>query len=53
MEDRISGIEDLIEEMDASLKEKFKSKAILTRNIQEILNTMERANLRIIVVEEV
>lgn len=47
MEDRISGINDTIEEINTSVKENVKSKKVLLQNIQEIWNTMERTNLRI------
>jgi hypothetical protein len=38
--------------MDTTIKENAKCKKILTQNIQEILDTMRRPNLRIIGVEE-
>ena len=41
MEERISGIEETIEEMDSLVKEKVKSKKISNRKIQEILHTMK------------
>ena len=47
IEDRSSGIEDTIGEMDTSVKENVKSKYILEQNIQEIWDTMKRPNLRI------
>jgi predicted ribosome quality control (RQC) complex YloA/Tae2 family protein len=47
MEERISAVEDTIEETDASIKENVKSKNFLTKNIQEIWNTMKRPNLRL------
>jgi SMC interacting uncharacterized protein involved in chromosome segregation len=47
MEERISGAEDSIENMDTTMKEKAKCKKILTQNIQEIQDTMKRPNLRI------
>jgi hypothetical protein len=47
MEERISGAEDSIKNMDTTIKEIAKSKKILTGNIQEIQNTMRRPNLRI------
>ena len=40
MEERISGIEDMIEEMDTLVKENVKSRKFLTQNIQEIWNTI-------------
>jgi hypothetical protein len=48
MEERISGIEDTIEENDVSVNKNFKSKNLLIQNIREILETMKRSNLRII-----
>ena len=52
MEERISGAEDFIENMDKTIKENTKCKKILTQNMQEIQNTMRRANLRKIGVDE-
>jgi chromosome segregation ATPase len=52
MEERISGAEDSIENMDTTIKENAKSKEILTQNIQEIQDTMRRPNLRIIGIDE-
>ena len=52
MEERISGIKDMIEEIDISVKENVKSNKLLTQNIQEIWNTMKRPHLRIIGIEE-
>ena len=52
MEERISGTEDSIENMDTTINENAKCKKILTKNIQEIQNTMRRPNLRIIGVDE-
>jgi hypothetical protein len=52
MEERISGAEDLIENMDTTIKENTKCKKILTHNIQEIQDTMRRPNLRIIGIDE-
>ena len=48
MEEKISGAEDSIENMDTTIKENAKCKKILTQNIQEIQDTMRRPNLRII-----
>jgi chromosome segregation ATPase len=48
MEDRISGTEDSIENIDTTIKENTKCKKILTQNIQEIQDTMRRPNLQII-----
>ena len=52
MEERISSIEDTIEETDSLVKENNKSNKFLTQNIQEIWDTMKRLNLGIIGVEE-
>ena len=52
IEERISGKEDTIEGMDTQIKENAKCKKFLTRNIQEIWDTMKRPNLRIIGIEE-
>jgi hypothetical protein len=52
MEDRISGAEDTIENIDTTIKENGKSKKLLTQNTQEIQDTMRRPNLRIIGIEE-
>jgi hypothetical protein len=55
MEERISGAEDSIENMDTRIKENAKckmQKKILTQNIQEIQDTMRRPNLRIIGIDE-
>ncbi|KAL6042861.1 hypothetical protein STEG23_007546, partial [Scotinomys teguina] len=52
MEDRISNVEDTIEEIDSSVKENTKSKKVIKQNVQEIWDTMKRPNLRIIGIEE-
>jgi hypothetical protein len=52
IEERISGAEDAIEDIDTTIKENAKCKKILTQNIHEIQNTMIRPSLRIIVIEE-
>jgi chromosome segregation ATPase len=52
MEERISGAEGSIENMDTTIKENAKFKKILTQNIQEIQDTMRRPNLQIIGVDE-
>jgi hypothetical protein len=52
MEERISSAEDSIENIDTTVKENAKCKKLLTQNIQEIQDTMRRANLRIIGKEE-
>ena len=46
IEERISGTEDSIENIDTTIKENAKSKKkILTQNIQEMQDTMRRPNL--------
>jgi hypothetical protein len=52
MEERISGADNSIENMDTTMKENAKCKKILTQNIQEIQHTMRRPNLRIISIGE-
>ena len=52
MEERISGGEDTIKEMDTLVKENVQSKNFLTQSIQEIWDTIKRSNLRIIQIEE-
>jgi hypothetical protein len=52
IEERISGAEDSIENIDTTVKENVKSKKILTQNIQETQNIMRRPNLRIISIGE-
>ncbi|KAL6067280.1 hypothetical protein STEG23_006118 [Scotinomys teguina] len=52
IEERISGIKDMIEEIDLSVKENTKAKKVITQNVQEIWDTMKRPNLRIIRIEE-
>lgn len=42
MEERISGVENTMEEINASIKENVKSKKFLTQNTQEIKHTMKR-----------
>jgi chromosome segregation ATPase len=51
-EERISGAEDSIENMDTAITENAKCKKILTQNIQEIQDTMRKPNLQIIGVDE-
>jgi chromosome segregation ATPase len=48
MEQKISGIEDTIKEIDTSIKENAKSEKFLTQNIQEICKAMKISNLGII-----
>ncbi|MBL2462919.1 hypothetical protein ELJ59_30360, partial [Klebsiella pneumoniae] len=52
MEERNSGAEDSIKNMDTTIKDNAKCKRILTQNIQEIQDTMRRPNLCIIGVDE-
>ena len=52
MEERMSGVEDSIENISTTIKENAKCKRILTQNIQEIQDTMRRPNLQIIGVDE-
>jgi hypothetical protein len=52
IEEKISGAEDTIENIDTTVKENAKSKKLLTQNIQETQNTMIRPNLRVIGIEE-
>jgi chromosome segregation ATPase len=52
IEERISGAEDTIENIDTTVKENAKCKKLLTQNIQEIQDTMRRANQRILGIEE-
>ena len=46
MEERISGAEDSIENMDTTIKKNANCKKILTQNTQEIQDTIRRPNLR-------
>ena len=52
MEERISGAEDSIENICTKIKENAKCKKILTQSTQEMQETMRRANLQIIGVDE-
>jgi chromosome segregation ATPase len=52
MEERISGADDSIENIDTTIKENAKYKNILTQNIQEIQGTLRRPNLRIMGIDE-
>jgi hypothetical protein len=52
MEERISGAEDSIENMDTTIKENAKCKKILTQNNQEIQDKIRKPNLQIIGVDE-
>jgi hypothetical protein len=48
MKERISGVEDMVEEIETLSKKNSKHKKLLTQSIQEIQDTMKRPNLRII-----
>jgi chromosome segregation ATPase len=48
IEERITGAEDSIENIDTTIKKNAKCKNILTQNIQEIQDTMRRPNLKTI-----
>jgi phage host-nuclease inhibitor protein Gam len=52
MEERISGAEDSIENICTTFKDNAKCKKILTKNFQEIQDTMRRPNLRILGVDK-
>ena len=52
MEERISGAEDSIENIDKTVREDAKTKNLLTQSVQEIQDTMRRPNLRIIGTEK-
>ena len=52
IEERISGTENTIENIDTTVKESAKCKNFLTQNIQAIQNTMRRTNLRITGIEK-
>jgi hypothetical protein len=52
MEERTSGAEDSIGNMDTTIKENAKCKKILTQNIREIQDKMRRPNLWIIGIDE-
>jgi hypothetical protein len=52
IEERTSGPQDMIENIDTTVKENAKCKKFLTQNIQEIQDRMRRSNLRIIGIEE-
>jgi hypothetical protein len=46
IEERISGVEGMLEEVDTTVKENSNHKKILTQSIQEIQDTKKRTNLR-------
>jgi chromosome segregation ATPase len=52
IEEKFSGTEDNIENIDTTVKENTKDKKLLSQNIQEIQDTMRRPNLKIIGIEE-
>ena len=52
IEERISSVEDTIEDIETLFKEKTNGTKFLTQNIQKIWNTMKRPNIRIIGIEE-
>jgi chromosome segregation ATPase len=52
IEERLSSVEDTVEEIDTTVKENSKHKKLLNQRIQEIQDTMKRPNLRIIGIEE-
>jgi hypothetical protein len=52
MEDRISSVEDTMEEIEILVKENAKTNKFLTQNIQEILGIMKRPILRMIRIEK-
>jgi len=52
IEERISGAEDTIENINTTVKDDVKHEKLLTQNIQEIQDTMRRSNLKIIDIEE-
>ena len=52
IEERISDSEDIIEKINALIKENGKSNKFSSQNIQEIWDTIKKPNLRIIGVEE-
>jgi hypothetical protein len=51
-QERISGAEDTIENIDTAIKENTKCKKTLTENIQEIQDTRRKPNLRKIGIDE-
>ncbi|KAK7829649.1 hypothetical protein U0070_013335 [Myodes glareolus] len=48
MEDKTSGIEDQVEEMNTSVKENVECQKIQVQNIQEIWDTVKRSNIRVL-----
>jgi hypothetical protein len=51
-EDRISGAEDTMENIDTTVKENAEGQKLLTQNIQEVQDTTRRPNLRMMVIDE-
>jgi chromosome segregation ATPase len=51
-EDRISGVEDTVEEIDTTVKENSKHKKLLTQSVQEIQDKIKNPILRIIRIEK-
>jgi methyl-accepting chemotaxis protein len=51
IKERILGIEDMVEELDTTIKENSKHKNLI-QSIQEIQDTVKRPNLRIVGIEE-
>jgi hypothetical protein len=52
IEERISGAEDTMENIDTTGKENAKCKKLLIQNVQEIQDTVRRPNLKITGIEE-
>jgi archaellum component FlaC len=52
IEERISGIENTIEDTNTTVKENAKCKKVLTQNIHEIQDTRKRLITRIVGIEE-
>lgn len=52
IEDKLSSVEDTIEETNISVKENRKSKRFMTQNIQDIWDMRKRPKLRTIGMEE-
>jgi hypothetical protein len=52
IEERISGIENTMKDIDITVKENMKHKKLLTHNNQEIQDTVKRQNLRIMGIKE-
>ena len=52
IEERLSSVEDTVEEIDTTVKENSKHKKVQIQNIQEIQDTMKRPSIRKIRIEE-